>query len=77
MPVWQNNQTQSIVVPRTGYVDRNYAPDMIDGALKVVPRTGYVDRNKSAWGYIKRRQTSYPARGTWIEMILWPVPRPR
>ena len=33
------------VVPRTGYVDRNFSGFGIPAYAAVVPRTGYVDRN--------------------------------
>ena len=37
----------------------------------VVPRTGYVDRNNLELFSHFNIQKSYPARGTWIEILLF------
>ena len=43
------DEAGNVVVPRTGYVDRNVAfYNLVYEKLEVVPRTGYVDRNSSS-----------------------------
>ena len=40
----------------------------------VVPRTGYVDRNIHPSYILSAHAASYPARGTWIEMMSQSLP---
>ena len=62
------------VVPRTGYVDRNTDSwEIQTRPPRVVPRTGYVDRNTTASSLSPISERSYPARGTWIEMLYFAV----
>ena len=58
------------VVPRTGYVDRNAHGSEWTPKASVVPRTGYVDRNEELAKAYPGIETSYPARGTWIEIAM-------
>ena len=69
MVITGDNVGDIIVVPRTGYVDRNDFSGLLKGLAEVVPRTGYVDRNVEEVTALAAAKTSYPARGTWIEMF--------
>ena len=56
-------------VPRKGNVDRNSSPPKVSvTSLADVPRKGNVDRNTGHKVLRHIKATTFPARGTWIEM---------
>ena len=71
------------VVPRKGDVDRNSVAVSVGDHVTVVPRKGDVDRNVFTAPNTAKSETSSPARGTWIEILIcmssiwtgWVVPR--
>ena len=55
-------------VPRKGNVDRNPKRLVCNQPRVDVPRKGNVDRNNKAVTFAALGNTTFPARGTWIEM---------
>ena len=59
-------------VPRKGNVDRNSLTAKISlDRLRDVPRKGNVDRNLAALVGVVGNTATFPARGTWIEILNW------
>ena len=68
---WQKNYDGLVDVPRKGNVDRNPAiSSMLALRSMDVPRKGNVDRNCIHSDVCVPFVRTFPARGTWIEILL-------
>ena len=57
-------------VPCKGNVDRNLYPRGLRNAQRDVPLKGNVDRNCSLSECVVQALLTFPARGTWIEILV-------